>query len=155
MLDSALVRRKLGALLKYLKELEPLTAMTLEEYTAKYVERHAAEKLAELIVEYATDINRAILEAADATPPQTYYDTFSEMGRVGILPRGLAPRLASTTGLRNRLVHRYDEIDNPTVYYSLKPMLKNYREYARLIEAYLAKQAAARTKKARPKGKRK
>ena len=45
----------------------------------------------------------------------------------------LTPRLASATGLRNRLVHRYDEIDQRAVYYSLAPLLRHYRQYVKLI----------------------
>ena len=148
---SSLVRRKLGSLLKYLNELEPLAQISLEEYEANYVQRHAMEKLIELVVEYAIEINRAILEATGQLPPQTYYNTFEEMRRLGVLPLGLTPRLASTTGLRNRLVHRYDEIDNPTVYHSLKPLLKNYRRYAGLIEDHLQPETATNEKRKRKK----
>jgi len=137
MLDKDLVRRKLGFLYEHLKELEPLTQLSLAEYTSDFIRRHAAEKVAELIVEYAIDINRIVVESVQASPPQTSYNTFLEMERLGIIPADLTPRLASTTGLRNRLVHRYDEIDHKAVYYSLAPLLRHYRQYAKLIEAYL------------------
>jgi len=136
-LDKALIRRKLGALLQHLNELEPLAQIALANYEKDPIRRHAAEKLIELIVEYATDINRAILDGLGKLPPQTYYNTFSEVANLGIIPASIMPRLASATGLRNRLVHRYEDIDNETVYYSLKPLLRNYRRYARLIEEYL------------------
>ncbi len=55
MLDKDLVRRKLGFLYEHLKELEPLTQLSLAEYTSDFIRRHAAEKVAELIVEYAID----------------------------------------------------------------------------------------------------
>lgn len=137
MLDKDLVRRKLAFLYEHLNELEQLTRLSLAEYTSDFVRRHAAEKVAELVVEYAIDINRIIVEAARVSPPQTSYNTFLEMERLGMLPADLTPRLASATGLRNRLVHRYEEIDHKAVYYSLSPLLRNYRQYARLIEAYL------------------
>jgi len=144
-----LVRKKLGALHKHLKELEPLTQLTLAEYKQDYVRRHAAEKVVELIVEYAIDINRAIVEADRAEPPQTSYNTFLEMEKLGVIPPELTSRLAGTTGLRNRLVHRYDEIDDKAVYHSLQPLVRHYRQYARLIEAYLDRSEGKRTKKKR------
>jgi len=137
MLDKDLVRRKLAFLHEHLGELEQLAQLSLAEYTSDFVRRHAAEKVAELIVEYAIDINRIIVEAAQVSPPQTSYNTFLEMERLGILPSDLTPRLASATGLRNRLIHRYEEVDPQAVYYSLLPLLRNYREYARLIEAHV------------------
>ena len=149
--DDIVPRRKLNSLVRYLDELKLLANCTLPEYQRNFERRHAIEKLIELVVEYAIDINRAILEAANQAPPQTYYNTFIEMQRLGLLSAGLAPRLASTTGLRNRLVHRYDEIDNPTVYHSLKPLLKYYRRYAGLIEDHLQPEAATNDKRKRKK----
>lgn len=151
MLDSALIRRKLGALLQHLNELEPLAQITLAEYEKSPIQRHAAEKLVELVVEYATDINQAILDGLGKLPPQTYYNTFLEVANLGIIPGSLMPRLASATGLRNRLVHHYDEIDNPTVYYSLKPLLRNYRKYAKLIEGYLRREEDTRPERSKKK----
>jgi uncharacterized protein YutE (UPF0331/DUF86 family) len=59
------------------------------------------------------------------------------MAELNVLPRDLATRLASTTGLRNRLVHLYEKLSHESVYYSLKPLLKNYRQYLVLINDYL------------------
>ena len=153
MLDKDLVRKKLSLLHKHLKELGPLTRITLAEYKRDYAHRHAAEKVVELIVEYAIDINRVIVEAGRAEPPQTSYDTFLEMERLGIIPPELTSHLASATGLRNRLVHHYDEINNKAVYYSLKPLIRHYREYERLIEAYLDRGESAQTRKRPPRKK--
>jgi uncharacterized protein YutE (UPF0331/DUF86 family) len=136
-LDKAYLRRRLASLLTSLSELDAIGQLTFGQYKTDFVRRHAAEKVVELIVEDAVDINRAIIEAAQLQPPQTSYNTFVEMEQLGILPRSLTPRLANATGLRNRLVHRYEEIDHKMVYDSLKPLLRNYRKYARLIEDYL------------------
>jgi len=85
-LDNALIRRKLGFLLKHLKELEPLTAISVDEYKADLLKRHAAERIVELIVEYATDINQILLEGLDQPPAQTYYHTFQERRAWGSFP---------------------------------------------------------------------
>lgn len=138
MLDKEFVRQKQSLLIKYLDELEPLAKCSLDEYRADYVKRHAVEKLIELVVEYASDINRHIIESTRQAPPQTYYGTFEEMGRLGIIPEDLAARLGSTTGLRNRLVHGYEKVSDDIVYYSLKPFLRNYKRYIALIDDYLA-----------------
>lgn len=138
MIDSALVQKKLALIIQYLDELAPLTAIRLEEYRSDYVTRHAIEKLIELIIEYATDINRLVLLGMGKEPPQTYYNTFAEMARHGVLPAELATRLASTTGLRNRLVHGYDDINHEIVCSSLRPLLRRYRKYVKLIESFLS-----------------
>jgi len=136
-LNKDLLHQKLLELIQYLDELEPLSAASLADYQADYVKRHAVEKLIELIVETASDINRQILESVNAAPPDTYYSTFQEMGKTGILPNSLAVRLASTTGLRNRLIHGYEKIEHKIVYHSVKPLERDYRQYFVKIEALI------------------
>ncbi len=137
MLDKALVRQKLAFVLEHLDELAPLTAIALDEYQRDVIKRHAAEKLIELVVGYATDVNQLVVEGAGRAVPQTYYNSFTAMAELGVLPRDLATRLANTTGLRNRLVHLYEKLSHETVYCSLTPLVKNYRQYIVLINDYL------------------
>ena len=137
-LEVGFVRQKLSFLISRLDELEPLAACTLEEYEADHVKRYAVERLIELIVEYATDINRHVVEALGAAPPQTYYSTFEKMSELDIIPHDAAVRLGGTTGLRNRLVHGYEKVSHEIVCYSLKPLLNYYRQYVGWLDAYLS-----------------
>lgn len=137
MLDKALVKQKLAFLIEHLDELEPLSTVALEEYKTDAIKRHAAEKLVELVVGYATDINQLIVEGMGHSVPQTYYNSFVAMQELGILPQDLSTRLANTAGLRNRLIHQYEKLSHEVVYHSLKPLVKNYRQYTVLIRDYL------------------
>jgi uncharacterized protein YutE (UPF0331/DUF86 family) len=139
-LDERFVQQKLGLLIARLDELESLSACTLKEYKADHVKRYAVERLIELIVEYATDINRHIVEVMGVAPPQTYYSTFEELGNLGIIPHDAAARLGGTTGLRNRLVHGYEKVSHEIVYHSLEPLLRYYRQYVGWLDAYLSQQ---------------
>lgn len=144
MLDERFVRQKLGLLIARLDELEPLAGYSLQEYKADYTKRYAVERLIELIVECATDINRHVVEALGAAPPQTYYSTFEEMGKLGIIPRDAAARLGGTTGLRNRLVHGYEKVSHEIVYHSLKPLLRHYKQYVGWLDTFLNQQRKLR-----------
>lgn len=90
-----------------------------------------------MIVEVASDVNRSIVEAEGESPVETYYDTFAKLGELKVIPKELSIHLASTTGLRNRLVHWYEDIDHKIVYYSAVRLLKDYRRYFRSVEKYL------------------
>ena len=136
-LNKVLVYRKMKDLDKYLGELEPLVSVTVTQYQKDYVKRHAVEKLIELIVEIASDINRLIIEGKQSAPPESYFSTFSQLGDLEILPKELSLHLASTTGLRNRLVHHYEDIEHKIVYHSAVRLVKDYRQYFQLIEEYL------------------
>lgn len=135
--DKEFFLRKMESLSLYLDEIEPLVEITFVEYKKDYIKRHAVEKLIELIVEIASDINRDIIEAEKKSPASNYYSTFTQLTELGILPEELSARLASTTGLRNRLVHRYEEIDHKVVYHSAVRLLPNYLRYFKSIEKYL------------------
>ena len=67
----------------------------------------------------------------------TYYSSFARLGELEIIPEELARRLASTTGLRNRIVHRYEDVEHKIVYHSAVRLLKDYRRYFKLIGKYL------------------
>ncbi len=135
--DKEFFLRKMESLSVYLDEIKPLVDITFAEYKKDYVKRHAVEKLIELIIEIASDINRDIIEAEKKAPASTYYSTFTQLAELEILPEELSTRLASTTGLRNRLVHRYEEIDHKVVYHSAARLLPDYLRYFKLIEKYL------------------
>ncbi len=128
---------KMQGLKTFLDEIKPLVEITFIEYKKDYVKRHAVEKLIELIVELASDINRNVIEAQKGSPASNYYNTFTQLGELNVLPEALSLRLASTTGLRNRLVHRYEEIDHKIVYHSAVRLLPDYLQYFKLIEKYL------------------
>lgn len=138
-LNEIFLNKKLASLRQYLSELESLGVVDLKTYETDFVKRHAIEKLIELIVEIATDINRHIITAAGREPASSYFSTFEVMGEIEIIPKPLVPKLASTTGLRNRLVHDYEKIDHKIVYQALKPLLRNYKRYYVLISDYLNK----------------
>jgi uncharacterized protein YutE (UPF0331/DUF86 family) len=141
-LNKELLRQKLIELAKYLDELVPLSVVSLDKYQADYVHRHAVERLIELIVETASDINRHILEASSAAPPTTYFSTFDEIGAAGVLLKALTIRLTSTTGLRNRLVDGYEKVEHLIVYRNLKPLTKDYRQYLVKLNDYLQSEKA-------------
>jgi uncharacterized protein YutE (UPF0331/DUF86 family) len=111
-LNKDVIFLKMKNLAQYLGELEPLASVGIVEYQKDYVKRHAVEKLVELIVEIASDINRDIIEAEQSEPATSYFSTFTQLGELKILSKELSDRLASTTGLRNRLVHHYEDIGN-------------------------------------------
>lgn len=135
--DKEFFLRKMDSLNTYLDEIKPLVEITYDEYKKNYIKRHAVEKLIELIVEIASDINRDIIETEKKSPASTYYSTFTQVAELGILSEELSVRLASTTGLGNCLVHRYEEIDHKVVYHSAVRLLPDYLRYFKLIEKYL------------------
>lgn len=65
------------------------------------------------MVDAAVDINSHIISASDFETSDDYHSTLTTLAEHNILPRELADRIAPSVGLRNRIVHQYEEV-NPT-----------------------------------------
>jgi uncharacterized protein YutE (UPF0331/DUF86 family) len=55
------------------------------------------------------------------------------MGDLGILDPAFANRIAPSVGLRNRIVHRYDDIQLRVMIESIKKLVPMYGEYKMAI----------------------
>ena len=67
---------------------------------------------------------------------------FVKLGDLGVLPRELALALAPSAGLRNRLVHEYESLDDAKVLASIGALLAQYPSYVQAVESYLIKAGA-------------
>ncbi len=140
MLDKFLLELRVGVLSRHLDEIEPWAECDLETYKKEHMRRYAIERVILIMVEYASNINRQMLEATGNMPAQSYYSTFQEIDKLDIISDELASRLGATTGLRNRLLHKYDTVRDDIVHRSLKPILQAYRQYVTAVRDYLSEQ---------------
>ncbi len=62
------------------------------------------------------DINDHLLTESGHPPPTDYYASFLQLGTLGVLEATFAPRIAASAGLRNRIVHEYDELNPDRVF---------------------------------------
>lgn len=120
--DAAVVRRKLAHILATIETLRPIAGFTLAEYRARVWERKATERLLQEAIEAALDVN---------------YGTFLRLADLGIISPDLARAVAPSAGLRNRLVHEYDEIDDAKVLASVSSTLQIYPRFVQSIETWL------------------
>jgi uncharacterized protein YutE (UPF0331/DUF86 family) len=139
-LDAALVRRKLTVIRRNLDDLSALEHLSLAQYREDRFRLKGTERLLQETVEAAVDANLHLLRAAGAATPGDYYMSFVELGRAGILAGQLAARLAPSAGLRNRLVHEYDDIDDAIVLGAVRDARRDYADYIAALEQHLASQ---------------
>ncbi len=140
-LDRALVRRKLAAIARNLADLAPIAALSPSEYAADRLRRKAVERLLQEVVEAAVDANLHLLRTLGAELPNDYYTTFLAVGRHGVITTELAERLAPAAGLRNRLVHEYDEIDDRIVLDAVGRARQDFGDYVAAVERFLQVQS--------------
>jgi uncharacterized protein YutE (UPF0331/DUF86 family) len=137
-LDRALVRRKLARISRNVRDLESVVGLTLEDYRRDRFRQKAIERLLQETIEAAVDANQHLLAALGQAAATDYFDSFVEVGRAGVIPEASARALAPAAGLRNRLVHEYDAIDDAIVLAAVGPACRQFSEYVASVEAYLS-----------------
>ena len=119
MIDAALVDRKALLITRDLADLAPLAGKPLADYLASPIDELVAERLLERIIGRMIDINYHLLTETGHPPPADYYVSFTQLAALGVYDADFGRRIAACTGLRNRIVHEYDEVDPHRVHEAL------------------------------------
>jgi uncharacterized protein YutE (UPF0331/DUF86 family) len=82
-------------------------------------------------------INYHVLTESGEAPPRDYFESFVALSRIGALPADFAARLTPCAGLRNRIVHAYDDLDPGRVYDALGTALVDVPTYLAAIRRFL------------------
>ena len=137
MIDPLLVTRKINLIAKDLKALAPYAGLTWEAYLGDPVNEVVVERYLERIIGRMIDINYHMITESGEAPPRDYYESFLKMSALGILPLDLVRQMASCAGLRNRIVHEYDEIDPVRIHEGLQAAARDIPQYLNHIELRL------------------
>ncbi|MFQ6100649.1 MAG: DUF86 domain-containing protein [Anaerolineae bacterium] len=135
--QAHLIRRKLTNLTAYVKELAPYLSASYQEHRERPGNRRIVERLAQVIVECAIDINGMLLISTEQPPAQSARQSFEAIHQLGIIDEHLLPRFRRYVGMRNRIVHDYDRLDNRTLFYSARRLLDDARAYIVQVHGYL------------------
>jgi uncharacterized protein YutE (UPF0331/DUF86 family) len=137
MIDRALITRKLALIAADVKALAPIATKTLDEYLRSEVDEVLVERYLERIVGRMIDVNYHLLVESGQPPPTDYYQSFTQLSQLGVLPAEFALRIAACAGLRNRLVHEYDDIDAARVHEAAAAAVRDIPEYARHVQRFI------------------
>lgn len=135
------VRRKLGLIAEDLEQLAHFRDTSIEALRADPLRLAAVERLVERIVMRAIDVNEHLIASA-ATGREsritrlTYRETFLRLEEIGVCDAALAERLAASAGLRNILVHDYNDVDHRILHGAIASCLTDYREYIERVLTY-------------------
>lgn len=136
-LEKDILRRKLAVIIECLRALVPIKEMEAGKYAGDIYKRKATERLLQEMIEAAIDINTHIIVSTGGPAPEDYFQSFIKLGEFGVIPVKLAKELAPSAGLRNRLVHEYDDIDNSIVLSAVKMADDLYPKYIRAVEDHI------------------
>jgi uncharacterized protein YutE (UPF0331/DUF86 family) len=137
MIDPTLVVRKINLISQDLDELLPISRKDLSDYLSSRIDEILAERYLERMIGRMIDINYHLITETGHPPPADYYQSFTQLGTLGILPPAFTQQIAACAGLRNRIVHEYDEIEPRKVYEGLQAAVRDIPQYLAYIHQYL------------------
>jgi len=139
MIDKKLVYRKINLIGKDLQALKPISQLPEREYFKKLEYEILTERYLERIITRVIDINYHLIVEAGNPPSKDYFSSFIELGKMKILPYDFSQKMARYAGLRNRLVHEYNSLDEKKVYQASKSIVKDLPKYLKYVEDFIEK----------------
>ena len=142
MLDKDFIKRKVKLIQEELAHIEEFADLSFDEVAKDYRKLAIIERLLEKIITRAIDVNQHILaeKGKGSEAVRRYEETFTELARLGIYSEDFGKAIAPSAGLRNRLVHEYDNLDQKIVYNSVGEALEQYATYCGFILRFIEKE---------------
>jgi uncharacterized protein YutE (UPF0331/DUF86 family) len=127
-MSPEVLNKKLLLMTTYLNDLMPYKDISFENFMERHYE---IERLIELLVMTASDIVFHLISAKGEPAPTSYKAAFLRAGEMGIITEDLSRNLALSAGLRNILVHEYEEIDYSLVHKSIPIAIRDFTIFIR------------------------
>lgn len=139
MIDREFIEKKIDRIETYSQEIKDIFEFSLEEIREDFLKYRATERVLQLIVDEMIDINNHLIRRLNLKIPDDFQGTFLVLAENKIFPEEFAKRLAPIVGLRNRLVHRYEEVDLNLFLKTVQKERGDFEQYIKLIQRYLEK----------------
>jgi uncharacterized protein YutE (UPF0331/DUF86 family) len=136
MLDQNIITNKLVMISEYLTEIYPFLEYSNPEIKKDTSKLRNIERIFQLIVDTAIDVNSHIISEMNLEAPQEYRGTFIILGKNDILPYSFAEKISRSVGLRNNLIHQYEKIDLDRALNDIKQNISDYVEYIKIIKKF-------------------
>jgi len=121
-MSPEVIARKLLKISQYLQDLGPYRNLAYKDFMTDH---YKLERLIELLLMTASDIVFHLLSMKGESPPGSYRAAFLRAGEIGILSEKLSRNLSLGAGLRNILVHEYEEIDYQLLHHSIPQIIED------------------------------
>jgi uncharacterized protein YutE (UPF0331/DUF86 family) len=136
-LDWRSIRPKLRFIRELLDELVSYGEIDEARLRRDHMLQLAVERILTQIVEYAFKINTHVAAATLRQTSDSYKGSFPLAARAGVIDGELAATLIPSAGLRNVLVHAYDDLDVQRVLAAIPLAPVQYGEYVEQVAKWL------------------
>jgi uncharacterized protein YutE (UPF0331/DUF86 family) len=128
MVDPGRVERLLEVLAKYRTELDALREVPVRDYEG--LRAFAGRYLVQASAQVCIDIANHVIASSGWRAPADFRDAFTVLEEHAVIDGNLAERMRALAGLRNRLVHIYEQVDDRIVHESLAEGLDDLSAFA-------------------------
>jgi uncharacterized protein YutE (UPF0331/DUF86 family) len=143
MVRPELVRRKLQLIAEDLGRLVEFRGDTLESLGEDFIRMAALERIIERIVSRAIDVNMHLISELAVGDEEkitriTYRESFMRLTDLQVCPSEVAERVSRSAGLRNILVHDYNDVDRSILHCSIEDCLRDFTAYVECVDGFIA-----------------
>jgi uncharacterized protein YutE (UPF0331/DUF86 family) len=128
MVDPGKVSRLLESLADYRRRLEELRDLPVDVYLRD--QAFAGRYLVQVAAQTCVDVANHLIASFGWRAPADYRDAFTVLQEQGVLDADLAAQMRDLAGLRNRLVHVYEEVDDRIVHDALPEGIDDLGRFA-------------------------
>lgn len=137
--EKLFVLEKLEQINGYLAEAKEFFRFSDEDILKDSEKMHIAERLLQLIVDAMIDINQHFIKELDLKSSEDFQGTFYILAENNVLPPEFAEKIAPVVAVRNRIVHRYEELDKELFIKTFRKNQDDFRKFVDLIKDRLNK----------------
>lgn len=127
---------KLNLILERAADIEDWTSVDVSDFLSDKKTRLAAYKAFQELVEAAFDVVAMVCKDSRIIPRDDYANV-EVLYQKNIIDEGLKNTLVESNGLRNRLVHRYNTLDDTIAFESIQTQLPNFKYFTEVIKTWL------------------
>ena len=137
MIDPQAVQALLQSLSDYTEDLRTYQQLSHDDVAADRNYQSMIRYAMQTAIQCVIDIANHLLIGGDLEQPSDSRSAILGLGRHGVLPQDFAQELASRSGLRNVIVHRYMTVDDELIYQFLQRCVTDFEMFSQHIVDYL------------------
>jgi uncharacterized protein YutE (UPF0331/DUF86 family) len=131
MVDPGKVSRLLESLADYRRRLEALGDLPVDVYLRD--QAFAGRYLVQVAAQTCVDTANHLIASFGWRAPADYRDAFTVLEEQGVIDPELAAQMRDLAGLRNRLVHLYEDVDDRIVHEALPEGIADLSRFAQAV----------------------
>jgi len=110
------IEDKINQINKYREELGTFMPVSFEEYSKDISKKAACERYIEKIAESAVDLAILFIRLKNLESPEDDDTSFFILAKNNVITDELSKKLSNLKGMRNRLAHQYEKVDDKLVF---------------------------------------